>query len=102
MPSGSAGEASTDQLEPEAGVGSVAIGEPLVSVPAYTLTVTVARSPGAAPAPPLNVGLASPVTAPSAGLVSVTDGTVVSTVHVRVAGEASVLAAGSVARTSNV
>ena len=102
MPAGSAGEASTDQLEPEAGVPSVSSGEPVVSVPAYTSTVTVEESPGAVPAAPANVGVTSFVTSPSAGSESVTAGSAVLMLHVLLAGEGSTFPAWSIARASNV
>jgi hypothetical protein len=61
----------------------------------------------ATPVPPASLVLAvsetvEPTYAPEAGAVIVADGGTVSTVHVRSAGVASVLAPASVARTSNV
>jgi hypothetical protein len=64
------------------------------------LTVTLVESPGAVPASPVNVGVASFVTA--AGLESVTAGSAVLTVHVLVAGDGSTFPAWSVARASTV
>src|SRR5215213_8798513 len=65
-------------------------------------TVTPAASPAAVPALPLKAGVVSAVAEPSAGAARVTAGAVRSTVKARLAGVASVLPAGSVARTEKV
>jgi hypothetical protein len=57
-------------------------GDPVGLDPAYTLTVTFAASPGAAPATPENVGVAVATVPPAVGWVSVGAGAVVSTVNV--------------------
>src|SRR5207248_7119835 len=69
---------------------------------AYTLTVTLPASPAAVPPVPAMSGVESAVTRPSAGLVSVTLGTAVSTVQLQVAGVASALPAASIACTWKV
>src|SRR5215207_6251125 len=84
-PLASAGVTSADHEPPDLATVSVRTGDPDVPVPAQTFTVTSLESPAAVPAAPDRTGVGSVVSAPSAGLVTVTTGAVVSTVKLRAA-----------------
>ena len=100
VPSASGWFGATDQRPPETVAVSVCTGEPEVLVPANTLTVIIDESPGAVPAAPENAGLLLFVVLPLTGLVNVTAGATVSTVHDAWAGVGSSLPDGLTARTS--
>ena len=74
MPSAKDWVGATDQLAPETAAVSVCTSEPVMLEPENTFTVIVAKSPGAVPAAPENVGLSLPVVPPFGGLVNVTAG----------------------------
>ncbi len=82
MPGGRSLGLVTDQAPLEAVALKVCARVPVVSAPAYTLTVTVLESPVAVPAAPENVGFATFTVDPLVGLDKVTAATLESTVKV--------------------